>query len=329
MARTVGSVEADDRRAGEREVADRVESLVADELVRIAQTFGIEDLIAVDRDGIVERGTQRKTRLPQLLDVANESEGARAGDFPAEGRGIDIERAALTADGRRLEVDLDIEPEPAIGRQKLGVAAFAFDAHRLQDPEAASQPRLLHDPRLVDRADEIGGGAVHDGRFGSVDLDEDVVDLKAGERGQKVLDRTDAGPRRIAEHRAEGGVGHVRAFGFEQPLAAARQAGAKEDDARIDVRGMKGELGRPRRVDSNAGHLDPVAERLLKAYFHLQLSPDVRPAPIETSEARHQEPAPNAKRRHRPRSAHRDGLARRTVVAPDIRGRIRAETNHL
>ena len=69
-------------------------------------------------------------------------------------------------------------------------------------------------------------------------------------------------------------MGHVRAFGFEQTFAATRQTGAKEDDARIDVRRMKGELSRPRRVDSNAGHLDPVAERLLKAYFHLQLSPD-------------------------------------------------------
>ena len=135
-------------------------------------------------------------------------------------------------------------------------------------------------------ADEIGGGAVHDRRLGPVDLDEDIVDLKAGKRGEKVLDRADAGARRIAEHRAKRGMGHVRPFGLEQALAAARQAGAKENDARVDIRGMKDDLSRRRRVDSNAGDRDAIAERRLKAYFHLQLSPGVQPGPIKASEAR-------------------------------------------
>jgi hypothetical protein len=177
---------------------------------------------------------------------------------------------SLAADRRRREVDLDIEPETAVSGQKLGIAALALDAHGLQDPEMASQARLLDDARLIDRAHELGGRAVHDRGFRSVDFDHYVVDLQAGQRREKMLDRADAGARRIAQHRAERGLGHVRALGFEQALTAARQAGPQEDDAGVDVRRMEDELRRRRRMHSDAGHLDPTAERLLKAWLHRQ-----------------------------------------------------------
>ena len=70
------------------------------------------------------------------------------------------------------------------------------------------------------------------------------------------------------------------ALGFEQALTAARQAGPQEDDAGVDVRRMENELRRRRRMDSDAGYVDPMAERLLKARLHLQSSPGVRPALI-------------------------------------------------
>src|SRR5271166_6559142 len=128
VAGTISAIEADDRGPRQREIADRIERLVADELVRIAQTFGIDDDVVLDGDGVLERGPERVARLPQPLDVAYKSEGPSPRDVPAEGGRIQVERAALAADGRRLEIDLDVEAEAAIGRQKFGVAAVAFDA---------------------------------------------------------------------------------------------------------------------------------------------------------------------------------------------------------
>ena len=221
------------------------------------------------------------------------------------------------------EVDLDVDPETAARGQKLGKAALALDAHGLQDPEMASQARLMDDARLIDRADELGGRAVHDRRFRSVDFDQDVVDLQAGQRREQMLDRADAGARRIAQHRAERGLGHVRPLGFEQPLTAAGQAGAQEDDAGVDVRGMENELSRRRRMDSDAGHLDPAAERLLKAWLHRQLSPGERPAQIGDAEclgAGSPHPTPNnAVNRSQPPCERPATSA--TRLGRDIRGR--------
>ena len=69
MSRTIASVNADDRSARERQITDRIERLVAHELVAVAQTFRVEDGVAFDGDRILERGAQRKTGLPQRLNI--------------------------------------------------------------------------------------------------------------------------------------------------------------------------------------------------------------------------------------------------------------------
>ena len=64
---------AADRRAGEREIAHRVQHLVADEFVAEAQALGIENAVGRDGDGIFERGAEREARPPQPLDIADEA----------------------------------------------------------------------------------------------------------------------------------------------------------------------------------------------------------------------------------------------------------------
>src|SRR5690348_10748436 len=143
VSRAIGPVEADDRSTSERQIADRVERLVAHELVGVAQPFRIEDGVAVDGDRILQRGAEREALLPQRLDVAEEAEGAGAGDLAAECRRIKIEHPALAPDRRRFEVDLDVEPEAVLRRQELGKAAVVVHADRPDDPEVAAQAALL------------------------------------------------------------------------------------------------------------------------------------------------------------------------------------------
>src|SRR3546814_14293393 len=80
MARPVALEVADDRRADQVEVADRIEHLVAHEFVAEAQALGVEDLLAVHHDGVVQRAAAGEAHGAHLLDVLCErSEERRVG----------------------------------------------------------------------------------------------------------------------------------------------------------------------------------------------------------------------------------------------------------
>src|SRR3546814_3403211 len=85
MARPVALEVADDRRADQVEVADRIEHLVAHEFVAEAQALGVEDLLAVHHDGVVQRAAAGEAHGAHLLDVLCEAEGAGARDIALEG----------------------------------------------------------------------------------------------------------------------------------------------------------------------------------------------------------------------------------------------------
>src|SRR5277367_7021067 len=139
VTRAIGPIKTNNRRTRERQIADRVERLVAHELVGVAQPFGIEDGVAIDGDRILERGAEAVARLPQLLHFAEETESAGPGDIASEGRRIKIEHPALAPDRRRFEVDLDVQAESAFGRQEFGEAAVVIHANGLDDLERAAR----------------------------------------------------------------------------------------------------------------------------------------------------------------------------------------------
>ena len=75
-------------------------------------------------------------------------------------------------------------------------------------------------------------------------------------------------------------AGQLRsALGLEQSLASARQSGAEECDARVDMSGMKDDLRRRRGVYPNALDDHTIAQRCLRPKPH-QPHPDFRPALI-------------------------------------------------
>jgi hypothetical protein len=78
MAAAIGAVRAEQRQAGERQVAHRIQELVAHELVGEAQAFGVDHTVLADRDGVLQRGAQRETGAPELLDVPHETKGTSA-----------------------------------------------------------------------------------------------------------------------------------------------------------------------------------------------------------------------------------------------------------
>src|SRR3546814_7127497 len=64
---------ADDWGAGQIEVADRIQHLVAHELVVEAQAVLVEDGLAVDHDGVVQRAAAGEAHGAHLLDVLRQA----------------------------------------------------------------------------------------------------------------------------------------------------------------------------------------------------------------------------------------------------------------
>ena len=68
------------RRTGKIQVAQAVEHLVPDELVRKAQSLVVENAITADHDGVLQRAAPSEPMRPQFLHPLGEAEGAGAGD---------------------------------------------------------------------------------------------------------------------------------------------------------------------------------------------------------------------------------------------------------
>src|SRR5262245_51928453 len=170
MAAAIGAEGAEDGRAGESKIADRIERLVPHEFVGEAKTFAIDDAVVADGNRIVERSAESKPGSPEPLHVLHEAEGPGAGDFAAEGTRVQVDLDALIADQRGIEIDGDIEMETVM-RGELAIGAGIFHRDLLQNFEVAAGSFGLGQAHLVDRLDKARGAAVHDRNFGAVDLD--------------------------------------------------------------------------------------------------------------------------------------------------------------
>ena len=122
VAAANGAVGGEQRLAGQGQIADGVENLVAHEFVGEAQAFRIEHAILGDHQRIGERGAERVAGAPQFGDVLHEAEGAGARDLAAEGLRLDVERERLAANERMVEFDFGLDPETVLVRPQLAEA---------------------------------------------------------------------------------------------------------------------------------------------------------------------------------------------------------------
>src|SRR5947207_7916153 len=78
--RTIGGKQ---RQAGEREIADDVQNLVAGAFVAVTQPFAVEQAGIVKHHRILERRTQRENGAPEPPPIAHGAEGTGAGKLAA------------------------------------------------------------------------------------------------------------------------------------------------------------------------------------------------------------------------------------------------------
>src|SRR5205823_357750 len=154
VAAAIGPIAAENGRADQGEITDRIERLVAHELIVETKTFRIDDAIIANDHGIFQRCAEGQPAGPQALDVGQEAEGAGASEIAAEAVGIDVGGVPLPADDRRGEVDLDLDPHAVVG-PKLGEGIAELDAHWLQDLQEMARLPERGDADLIEGADEI------------------------------------------------------------------------------------------------------------------------------------------------------------------------------
>ena len=92
--------------------------------------------------------------------------------------------------------------------------------------------------RFLNQIDERRGAAVHDRHFRRVELDDDVVDAQADERGQQVLDRLD---RDVVARQARRELNAGEMLHRGRHLVVA-EIGAAEADAEIGRRRLQREM---------------------------------------------------------------------------------------
>ena len=205
-------------------------------------------------------------------DVLHEAEGAGAGDLAAEGLRPDVERERLFADQRMIEVDLGLDPEAVLVGPQFAEGAVLRDAHRLDDFDVAARQRARGQAGLIDRIDEGRGAAVHDRHFRPVDLDDDVVDVEAAQRGQQMLGGRAQRAGGIAQHGREFGGGDGAHVGADLALDRAVGGDALEHDTGIVVGRMQSECDGAAGMDADAGEGSLVAQRCLLSALHQPVS---------------------------------------------------------
>ena len=170
----------DDRRAGEIEIADRVEQLVAHELVGVAQAAAVQHPVAADHDGVVERAAARQPGRAQALDIVEQAEGAGPAELGFERV---RRRTSCCMSWRRIsglgEIDLEAHREAVDRAERRRCAAGSPTCDRLQHLDRAPRRVLLDDAGAFDQKDERRGAAVHDRHFGPVELDDRIVDARS------------------------------------------------------------------------------------------------------------------------------------------------------
>src|SRR6185295_1812216 len=97
----------EDGAAGEGQVADGVEDLVADIFVGEAEQTRVHQRVAIDHQRVLKIGAAAVTGGAKLLGFLEEAEGARGRDVALEAFGREDELEALAADGSGGEIDLE------------------------------------------------------------------------------------------------------------------------------------------------------------------------------------------------------------------------------
>ncbi len=144
------------RRAGKRQVADGIHQLVTDELIRHAQTGGVQHPRLIDHDRVVQTAALRQAGGAQLVDFLGQRE--RAGARPARGGNCRASAAATAPGGRSPAAAKSIDnamSRPVGARAQFGERVAVADADGLANLDRRPRRLLRDGAGAIQQEDEL------------------------------------------------------------------------------------------------------------------------------------------------------------------------------
>ena len=234
---------------------------MADGLIAVTQAAGAQHPVAIDDDRVACGAAQSEPRSMHLIHIRLTAERAAVAKFPHKGPIGHIQRLGLMPDGTVGKIDVEIDGQP-VGRQQGRGALITFDGHALQHADRAYRTALRLDTGIEDRLDKRRGGAIQNGNFGSVDLDQRIVDATSGQRGHHMFDGGHGDAGFIAQQGAQAGRHNVIPTGGDQ-LIVARDVSAAEEDTSAARSGTQSQRDRRPGMETKTLQGDGSADRIL------------------------------------------------------------------
>src|SRR5215467_5158555 len=230
--------------AEQRQIAQKVQDLVADELVAVAQA--VQGAAVAEHDRVVKRTAAGQAVLAHQPEVPEEAVRPCRRELldarPLGGR----PREALRPDRRMVVVQAVADPE-RVRRHDMDPPPGAAHSERTRKRQHASPRRLLQAARGREHRHEGLRAPVQRGNLGAVHVDLDVVDAKPGRRRHQVLDGLNARALHTEGRRV---VGVDNALGpGRDPLARRAQV---EHHARVHGCGGNGDAGDLARMQADS-----------------------------------------------------------------------------
>ena len=246
VAGALGDDEAAERMADQGEVADEIERFVTAEFVGEAERAVDDGGVGKD-EGVFVGTAADEAHFAHAVEVALEAESAGGSEQVAEGVAIDVKIDVLAADGGMREVDGAPDAEFFSGIN-ADAAAGIGDFEWLKNAEITPAAAEGADTGMAEHFDEGLSGAVEDGNFDGVEVDETVVHPAGVKRGEQMLG---GGDEHAFLHEA-GGVtdaGDVADVGLDGEIV---EVGAAENDSGVGRGRSEAEVTRNGGVQTNA-----------------------------------------------------------------------------
>src|SRR5215470_11617587 len=241
--------------AEQRQIAEQIQNLVANELVLVAEA--VQRAAVAEHDGVIERSAARQAVLPHETKISEEAVGAGRGVLLDERPLRRRPRKHLRPDRRVVVVERVADAE-RVRRHEVNPPSGAPDAERTRKREHPASRRLLQATREREQAHEGLRASVEGGDLRPVHLDLEVVDPETEGRRHEVLDRLNAG--RI---HPQGG----RVMGVHDALRPGRDPFPRrahlEHDARVGGCRGRGHPGDFARVKADALDADWLSNGVL------------------------------------------------------------------
>ena len=173
--------------AQQRQVSEDVQNLVPHELVLVAQRLGGQHRVIADDHGVLQAPALDQPVLVEQLQLLEEAERSRVGEFLGPGLRRHFEAEELReapAAARARAGNL----QPVVG-EHLHHRLAHLQLQRLRQPIRRARLRLWHQPGLLNHPHILARTPIRNRRLTRIQLDDGIVHARAAERREHMLHR--------------------------------------------------------------------------------------------------------------------------------------------